>query len=188
MKKSILVDMDETIVNNRFPTFLEEFLKKVDYTKLKSFNRQDLIKGRENEFKKKYKFNNLYKNEEGSFIEPLNDCIKVLKRLNEKYEVFIVTSYKWKEDIFDPANNLKNKYEYLENYFPFLNSNNFIFIDDKTLIHFDIGIDDNPRNLVNCDLKLLMTERRNKNISDEELKKQNIVRVNDWNEIYNLLR
>ena len=33
MKKSILVDMDETIVNNRFPTFLEEFLKKVDYTK-----------------------------------------------------------------------------------------------------------------------------------------------------------
>ena len=114
MKKSILVDMDETIVNNRFPTFLEEFLKKVDYTKLKSFNRQDLIKGRETEFKKKYKFNNLYKNEEGSFIEPLNDCIKVLKRLNEKYEVFIVTSYKWKEDIFDAANNLKNKYEYLE--------------------------------------------------------------------------
>ena len=62
-KKSIMIDMDEVIVVGKFSEFLIEFLGKVDFNKLDSQNRQDLIKGKEEEFKKTYKYKNLYKND-----------------------------------------------------------------------------------------------------------------------------
>ena len=51
-KKSIMIDMDEVIVIGRFSGFLVEFLGKVDLNQLHSQYRQDLIKGRKEEFKK----------------------------------------------------------------------------------------------------------------------------------------
>ena len=51
-KKSIMIDMDEVIVVGRFSNFLVEFLGEVDFNQLHSQNRQDLIKGKEKEFKK----------------------------------------------------------------------------------------------------------------------------------------
>ena len=78
-KKKIMVDMDEVIVKNRFTDYLNEFLNGVDFEKLNSFYRQDLIKGREEEFKKIYQFKNLYKNDNGTFVEPLENCVEVLR-------------------------------------------------------------------------------------------------------------
>lgn len=94
-----------------------------------------------------------------------------------------MTSYVWKENVIDAAENLKNKYEYLKHFLPFIDSNNFIFITNKTKIKFDIGIDDRPKNLNSCNRKLLYTEFRNEKILDEELQKDNITRVNNWLEI-----
>ena len=51
-RKSIMIDMDEVIVKGRFTEFLDKFLGGVDFEKLNGFFRQDLIKGREEEFKK----------------------------------------------------------------------------------------------------------------------------------------
>ena len=182
-RKSIMIDMDEVIVKGRFTEFLDEFLGGVDFEKLNGFYRQDLIKGKEEEFKKIYQFKNLYKNEDGSFVEPFENCVEVIKKLSEQYDIYIVTSYVWKENVIDAAENLKNKYEYLSHFFPFIDTNNFIFITNKTKIKFDIGIDDRPKNLNNCDKKLLFTEFRNEKILNEELQKENITRVNDWLEI-----
>ena len=70
-KKTMMIDMDEVIVKGRFTDFLNEFLGGVDFEKLNGFYRQDLIKGKEEEFKKIYQFRNLYKNDGGTFIEPL---------------------------------------------------------------------------------------------------------------------
>ncbi len=50
------------------------------------------------------------------------------KELNEKYDVYIVTAYIWKEDVIDAVTNLKNKFEYLNYWFPFIDINKFIFI------------------------------------------------------------
>ena len=186
-RKSIMIDMDEVIVKGRFTEFLDEFLGGVDFEKLNGFYRQDLIKGKEEEFKKKYQFKNLYKNEDGSFVEPFPNCVEVIKNLNEYYDIYIVTSYVWKENVIDAAENLKNKYEYLSHFFPFLDTNNFIFITNKTKIKFDIGIDDRPKNLNSCDQKLLFAEFRNEKISDEELQKDNIIRVNNWSDIQKIL-
>lgn len=172
--------MDEVIVVGNFSNYLIEFLGKVDFDKLHSQYRQDLIKGKEVEFKKTYKYKNLYKNDNGKYLKPLPDCVEVIKKLNEKYNVYIVTAYIWKEDVIDAATNLKNKFEYLNYWFPFIDVNNFIFMTDKTKIKYDIGIDDRVSNLENCDKKLLFTEFRNKNLTDEELKNKEIVRVNNW--------
>ena len=163
-RKSIMIDMDEVIVKGRFTEFLDKFLGGVDFEKLNGFFRQDLIKGREEEFKKIYAFKNLYRKEDGSF-----------------------TSYVWKENVIDASHNLKYKYEYLRHFFPFLDCNNFIFISDKSKINFDIGIDDRPKNLISCEKKILFTEFRNKKISKEDLEKDNIIRVNNWLEIQEIL-
>ena len=179
-KKSIMIDMDEVIVVGNFSNYLIEFLGKVDFEKLHSQYRQDLIKGREEEFRKIYKYQNLYKNNNNDYVEPLPNCVEVIKELNEKYEVFIVTTYIWKEDVIDAATNLKNKFEYLNYWFPFIDTNNFIFITDKTKIKYDIGIDDRVSNLENCDKKLLFTEFGNKKLTEEELKNKGITRVNNW--------
>lgn len=186
-RKSIMIDMDEVIVKGRFTEFLDEFLGGVDLKKLNGFNRQDLIKGREKEFEKIYAFKNLYKNDAGSFVEPLPNCVEVIERLNQEYDIYIVTSYVWKENVIDAAHNLKYKYEYLRYFFPFLDSNNFIFISDKSKIQFDIGIDDRPKNLISCEKKLLFTEFRNEKLSKEDLDKDNIIRVNNWLEIQDAL-
>ena len=182
-KKSIMIDMDEVIVVGRFSEFLVEFLGEVDFNKLHSQNRQDLIKGQEEEFKKMYKYKNLYKNDKGDYIEPLPNCVKVIEELNRKYEIYITTAYIWKEEVIDASTNLKNKFEYLQYWLPFVDTNNFIFMTDKTKIRYDIGIDDKVSNLENCDKKLLFTEFRNKKLTNEELKEKGIIRVNNWLEV-----
>lgn len=186
-KKNIMIDMDEVIVKGRFSEFLNEFLGGVDFEKLNTFYRQDLIKGREEEFKAIYQYKNLYKTDENIYVKPLPNCVETIKKLNEFYDIYIVTSYIWKEDVIDASQNLKNKHEYLKHFFPFLNENNFIYIADKTKLKFDIGIDDRTSFLINCDKKILFTEFRNKNISEESLKKDNIIRANDWIDIYKIL-
>lgn len=177
-KKSIMIDMDEVIVVGNFSNYLIDFLGEVDITH--SEYRQDLIKGKEEKFKKIYKYKNLYKNDNGDYIKPLPNCVRVIKELNEKYDVYIVTMYIWKEDVIDAATNLKNKFEYLHHWFPFIDANNFIFMTNKTKIKYDIGIDDRASNLENCDKKLLFTEFRNKKLTNEELENKGIMRVNNW--------
>ena len=179
-RKSIMIDMDEVIVVGIFSEFLTEFLGEVDFEKLNGQNRQDLIRGKEEEFKKIYKYKNLYKNDREDYIEPLPDCVNVVKELNEKYDVYIVTAYVWKENVIDATTNLKNKFEYLHYWFPFVDTNNFIFMSNKTKIKYDIGIDDRTSNLENCNKKLLFTEFRNKKLTDEELESRKIIQVNNW--------
>lgn len=179
-KKTIMIDMDEVIVVGKFSDYLVEFLGNVNFDNLHTQNRQDLIKGREEEFRKIYKYKNLYKDENGNYIAPLSDCVDVIEKLNERYDVYIVTSYIWKEDVIDAATNLKNKFEYLQYWFPFIDTNKFIFMTDKTKIHYDIGIDDRISNLESCNRKLLFTEFRNKNVTKEELENIGIKRVNNW--------
>ena len=182
-KKTIMIDMDEVIVVGKFSEFLIEFLGEVNFDNLKTQNRQDLLIGKEEEFKKIYKSKNLYKDINDNYIRPLPNCEDVIKRLNQEFEVYIVTSYIWNGDVIDAATNLKNKYDYLHYWFPFIDPNKFIFMADKTKLKFDIGIDDRVSNLKNCKQKLLFTEFRNKKIMQEELERSGVKRVNNWLEI-----
>ena len=76
--KTIMVDMDNVITDGIFNGFLEEFLgEKIDINSSKVYYRQELIKGREDEFKQVYQYRNLYEN-----APLLNGCYAVLEKLN----------------------------------------------------------------------------------------------------------
>ena len=104
-KKSIMIDMDEVIVIGNFSKYLIEFLGEVDFEKLNSQYRQDLIKGREEEFRKIYKYQNLYKNNNKDYVEPLPNCVEVIKELNEKTDK---TKIKYDIGIDDRISNLES--------------------------------------------------------------------------------
>ena len=64
----------------------------------------------------------------------------------------------------------------------------FIFCDHKELISCDIKIDDKLVNIMeNADTKFLFDAYHNRNISDEELKKNGVIRVCTWRQIGALL-
>ena len=181
--KTIMIDMDNTITNNQFTFFLEEFLnKKLDFNAINVKYRQEVIEGREEEFRAIYEYKNLYEN-----VPLLEGCYETLKKLNDKYDIYIVTSYIWGKDIINPAENLKNKFNYSCKKLPFINPNNYMFVQNKKMIHFDISIDDRLSGLENADLKILFNSWSNKFISESDLKKNNIIRVNNWSEIESLL-
>ena len=181
--KTVMVDMDDVITNGVFDSFIEEFIgHSIEQEHVNGYFLQDLIVGRENEFRKKYSKKNVYQN------APLLDgCYDVLKRLNEQYDVYIVTSYIWKLDVMNAAYNLKNKFEYLKRELPFIDEHKYIFIDDKSLLNFDIRIDDRVKNLEPATTKLLFSSRGNANISNQELEEKGIIRVNSWREIEKIL-
>lgn len=182
--KTIMVDMDNVITDGIFNDFLEEFLgEKIDINSSKVYYRQELIKGREDEFKQIYQYRNLYEN------APLLDgCYEVLEKLNNKYDIYIVTSYIWEKDIISAEENLKNKFQYLQQKLPFINSSKYIFTQNKKIMNFDIRIDDRLSGLENSNIKLLFDSWSNTTITNEELKKNNIIRVKDWYDVENVLK
>lgn len=54
-------------------------------------------------------------------------------------------------------------------------------------MNFDIRIDDKINNLDGSETKLLFSTWHNTDISEEELKRDNIVRVNSWYDIEKIL-
>ncbi len=117
----------------------------------------------------------------------LPDCYEILKELSKYYKIYICTDYIWREIIEYAGNNLKNKYNFLYNKLDFIEPKNFIFVGDKSVVNCDIKIDDKVNNIEGAKTKLLFTAWHNKDLTDDELKKQNIIRVNNWKEIATIL-
>lgn len=86
------------------------------------------------------------------------------------------------------ANHLRNKFKYLRENLPFISPNQYIFTTNKEIIDCDIKIDDRLSNLSGkADKKLLFTAYHNKEITKQELDKQNIIRVDSWKQIKDIL-
>ncbi len=182
--KTIMLDMDNVITDGSFKELIEEFLN--TEINLEQTTEYDYVQKYTAPFKKEFwewiKDKNFYEN-----APLLDNCKEVLERINDKFNIFIVTSYLWKETIDLSSNNLKNKYEYLRKELPFISPEKYIFTTNKNLLNFDIKIDDRIDNLKGGKIKILFTAWHNKNISDEELQKENIIRVNNWQEIEKIL-
>ena len=183
--KKILVDMDDVICAHGFIGIVNDFLG-TNYTEYdaKSYYINDLVpKEKMNDWIEFYKNKNVY-----DYMKLSEDVQEVLKKLNEKYEVYIVTAYIFRDDPSVSGNQLKNKFDYLQKNLPFINPERFVFLSDKSLITADIRIDDSMEKLNGpAQTKLLFTAYHNENINDEELKKNNIQRVNNWKEIEQIL-
>ena len=185
-KKVIMIDMDDVIVDSGFLYLINEFLgtnyKDGDIT---TYYMQDIIpQGRFKDFKKFFETKNMYE-----YVKFLPDAVETIKKLSNKYEIYIVTSY---VIIFYPemtGEYLKYKFNFLHKKLSFINPENFVFLCNKELFNADIKIDDKLTNLKgNCKTKLLMNAYHNKKISEQELQNLNIRRVNNWKEIEKLLQ
>jgi 5'(3')-deoxyribonucleotidase len=95
----------------------------------------------------------------------------VLKELNKKYEVFIVSA------AIEFPLSLPEKLEWLKEHFPFLTWQQIVFCGSKTVVHGDFMIDDLPRNLERFNgEKFIFTAPHNKHYHQFQ-------RLNNWEEV-----
>ena len=100
----------------------------------------------------------------------MEDSVDVLRRLNEKYEVFIVSA------AMEFPNSLKDKYDWLMEHFPFFTWRQLALTGSKDLVSGDFMIDDHVKNLRGFRGKpYLYTSAHNLNVTGYD-------RINDWKE------
>lgn len=181
--KTIMVDMDDVLTYGNFSKILEDYLGyKPDYDNIKTYYIQDILGDKKEDFFKMFKDMDMYEN-----AELLPDCYETLKELNKFYKIYICTDYIWRDIVPYAGNNLKNKYKFLYEKLDFIEPRNYIFTGDKSIVNCDIKIDDRLDNIEGAPMKLLFTAWHNKDLTEEELKEQNIIRVNNWKEIGEIL-
>lgn len=178
MKKKIMIDMDDVITSGGFLYLINKFLNK-NYTieDFSEFYMQDMLPD------KKAFFDWFITQNQYDYCELLPGAKEIIEKLNKEYDVYIGTSYVFRDIPEESSIILKQKCDYLTKELPFISPFQYIFIYDKSLLNVDIKIDDKPDNLSNCERKLLFSAWHNNKITDEELKKQGIERVNNWYEI-----
>ncbi|MEB7463757.1 5'(3')-deoxyribonucleotidase [Mammaliicoccus sciuri] len=81
--------------------------------------------------------------EDGFFrdLEVFPDGVEVVQKLNEYYDVYIVTA------AMDVPTSFADKYAWLREHMPFLDPQHFVFCGDKGIVNTDYLIDDNPKQL-----------------------------------------
>lgn len=181
--KTLMIDMDNVITDSRFLDLINEFLgTNYEWNDFKTYYLQEIIGDKKEGFWNYVKDRNFY---EGATL--FEGCYDVLKELNDKYDLYIVTAYLWNDVIDISGDNLRNKYYYLREMLPFINPNKYIFTTNKNLLKFDIRIDDRLDNIMEADTKILFTAWHNRDLDDKFLEDNNVIRVNSWDDIEKLL-
>lgn len=183
--KKIMIDMDDVICDKGYLNIVNDFLDtNYKIEDLKEYYIQDLVpKEKRDEYSKFFYEKNVY-----DYAEIIPGAYDIMKKLQEKYEIYITTTYIFKDYPKMSANNLKNKFNYLVKEFPYIKPEQYIFTSNKELINCDIKIDDKINNLEgNAQTKLLFSAYHNRKITDNELKQKGIIRVNSWYEIEKIL-
>lgn len=181
--KTLMVDMDDVITDGKFFSLICEFLgQDINRDDVKDYYLQTLIEDRKAEFWDSVKERDFYEE------APLKTgCYEVLKKLNEQYDIYIVTSYLWKDVIDISGKTLSDKYYYLRSELPFICPEKYIFTTNKKIINFDVRIDDKLENLEGASKKLLFDAWHNRHLSDEKLAKEGVIRVKSWKDIEEVL-
>jgi 5'-nucleotidase len=100
----------------------------------------------------------------------MEDSVDVLKEINNKYELFIVSA------ATEFPNSLKEKMDWLGDHFPFISWRQVVLCGDKRMINGDHMIDDHVRNLIHFPgKKYLFSTPHNFDI-------QEYTRINNWKE------
>ena len=184
-KKDLLLDVDEVICFSGYLEAVNDFLNtnyNIDDFDCYYIDEKVIPKERFKEFNEYVSKRNLY-----DYTSFLPGAIETIKKLNEKYEIYICSACLNTFDLDNSGIQFKNKYDFLRKTLPFINPHNFIFLGNKSVLNCDIKIDDRLDNLDGAKTKILFTAFHNKKISEKKLKKQGIKRVNSWKEIEQLL-
>ena len=169
MRQSIAIDMDEVLADT-----LKKVMFKVNEATGENITFDDI---RGIKFNQKYPQYTEVLREillDRSFfrdLEVLPEAVRVVEELTKHYDVFIATA------AMDVPTSFDAKYEWLQEHFPFLNSQNIVFCGDKGVIRTDYLIDDNPRQLKAFKGKSILFDATH-NIHETEF-----TRVKNWNEV-----
>ena len=118
----------------------------------------------------------------------ISDAIEVIEKLNKVYDVYICSGCVIFNCPKESAPIFMYKYNCLIRNFPFIHPFKFIFTQTKDVVDADIIIDDNPNYLKKeRETRILFDSYHNRNLTDEYLKENNIVRAKSWKEIENIL-
>jgi 5'(3')-deoxyribonucleotidase len=168
--KRIAVDMDEVLADTlaehiaRYNRDHGEAITKADLEgkwleEIVSIDRQERLEGylRSEDF-----FENL---------PVIPDSQRVLRAMADRYEIYIATSAMEFPNSFGP------KYRWLRRHFPFLDPRHFVFCGDKSIVHADYLIDDQPRNFARFSGQgILFTAPHNMGVSGYP-------RVDNWEQV-----
>lgn len=110
-------------------------------------------------------------------LDRIPNCYDVLKEINEKHTLRIVTATHY--------NTCDKKIERILELFPFLHWNQFIITAHKQLVHGDYLIDDGVHNVVGGDYQGILFSRPHNSSFDAE--ENGVIRVSDWNEIRSII-
>lgn len=183
MKKRIMIDMDDVIVENGLQNMMKEFVGGDIDLLQNHYYIQDSLGDKKEKFFEYFITKNLY-----DYVEEVDGAFDAIKALSEQYDIYICTAYIWREIVMHAGMNLKNKFDYLHHKFSFLDPEKFIFTGSKSIIDCHIKIDDKINNLENAtETKILFPAFHNNNLDKEELKKQGIIKVSGWKEITDML-
>lgn len=183
-KKKLIVDFDDTIVYSIFLNKVNNFLKtSYTYDYFKDYYIDGIIpEDRKHIFYETFCNENPYEN-----ACMIDGAVEALKKLSEKYDIYICSGCLLRMSQYS-AKMFSYKYDFLIQNFPFLDPRKFIFTSSKEVICGDVIIDDLVTNLKGSfKKKLLFSSYHNKNISQNELEKLKILRVDSWKDICDLL-
>jgi 5'(3')-deoxyribonucleotidase len=101
-------------------------------------------------------------------LDVMPEAQRVIKRLHDKYEIFIATA------AMEVPTSFQAKYRWLGTYFPFIQPSHIVFCGDKSILRADFLIDDNPRQLRRFQGEgILYSSHHNANVTGFK-------RVEDW--------
>jgi 5'-nucleotidase len=167
--KRIAIDMDEVLadVMPKFLDLYEQYFGKrprlEDYEGSKIYKLPGAYKVRDALFEKGF-FRDL---------PVIEGSVEGVKTLMENYEIFIVTA------AMEFRTSFEDKYDWLQEHFPFIHWKNIIFCGDKSIIRTDYMIDDHAFNLETFQGKGLLFS------AVHNVEETRFQRVNNWAEVLN---
>jgi 5'(3')-deoxyribonucleotidase len=176
MKKTILLDLDDTL-NNLVHVWLSiynmEYNVNVKYEEIKSWDLTQWVPHPDIIYK--------YVKEPGIYkhLCPIKDSQDVVSLICKKYNVHVATYYPTPESCSE-------KYEFIQTYYPSIDKDNIHFTRKKTMINADIIIDDNPDYVQRFrgELGILVNQPWNQELKEIPSK---IIRTCDWETIGSIL-
>lgn len=108
-------------------------------------------------------------------LRPIKDSQEILRELSKKYDLYVASA------AMQFPNSLREKSDWLDEYFPFIHWKNRILCGHKHILRGDILIDDRSYNLESFNgRKILFSSPHNSNTTGFE-------RVDNWKEVADLL-
>ncbi len=187
MKKTLLIDIDDTLINSFELPIVNQFLG-TNYGEedFKSYIQEIFTDPSEMERFHEFLFTQKVYGDDT--IKVKDDAIRVVKKLSKAYSVYLCSDYTFWQKPWESDRFFVEKFHFLKRHFNFISPLQHIFLKEKQLLQADIMIDDRIENFgENIRQRILFSAYHNKTISSDELRDRGIIRVDTWSDIESLL-